>query len=60
VSRNLQQHSCNGITQIQQQLEELNVMMINMMQGMSEMESATAMSTAIAQQPSPARIRKKN
>jgi phage shock protein A len=60
VTRNLQQQPRDEANQIQQQLEELKTMMTAMMQRISEIESATTTSTGIAQQPSPARIRKKN
>jgi hypothetical protein len=60
VMRNLQQQPNNEANQLRQQMDNLTVMMTTVLQRLAAIESATTTGTAIAQQPSPARIRKKN
>jgi hypothetical protein len=60
VTRNLQQQPNNGANQLRQQMDNLTLMMTTVSQRLAAIESATTTGTAIAQQPSPARIRKKN
>jgi hypothetical protein len=60
VTRNLQQQPNNEANQLRQQMDKLTVMMTTVLQRLAEIESATTMSTVTTQQPSPARIRKKN